>query len=60
MLPNGEQRAFLEDGDEVTLRARCERAGAVAIGFGICRATVLPARTGAGSSAPLPGAAISP
>ncbi len=33
-LPGGETRAFLEDGDEVILRARCERTGRVAIGFG--------------------------
>ena len=31
-----EQRTFLEDGDEVTLRAYCQRAGAVRIGFGEC------------------------
>ncbi|HEU4704178.1 MAG TPA: fumarylacetoacetase [Sphingomicrobium sp.] len=35
-LPGGETRAFLEDGDEVTLRAWCERDGAVRIGFGEC------------------------
>ena len=35
-LPTGEQRGFLEDGDEVVLRGRCERAGAVGIGFGEC------------------------
>ena len=39
----GEQRSFLEDGDEVILSGRCERAGFVSIGFGACRATVLPA-----------------
>jgi len=33
-LPGDETRAFLEDGDEVILRARCERPGRVAIGFG--------------------------
>jgi len=42
-LPNGEQRRFLEDGDSVELHGRCERAGYRAIGFGACRATVLPA-----------------
>ncbi len=42
-LPNGEQRTFLQDGDTVVLRARCERAGARAIGFGACAGTVLPA-----------------
>ena len=42
-LPNGEQRRFLEDGDEVILRAYCEREGARRIGFGECRGLVLPA-----------------
>jgi fumarylacetoacetase len=42
-LPNGETRKFLEDGDEVILRASCERQGAIRIGFGECRGTVLPA-----------------
>ena len=35
-LPTGESRTFLEDGDEVTLRAWCEGEGAVRIGFGEC------------------------
>jgi fumarylacetoacetase len=43
-LSNGESRAFLEDGDTVTLRGFCERVGAVRIGFGDCRGKVLPAR----------------
>ncbi|MND87938.1 Ureidoglycolate lyase [compost metagenome] len=43
-LPNGEQRTFLEDGDEVILRARCQRAGYPSIGFGECRGTLLAAR----------------
>jgi len=34
-LPSGENRSFLEDGDEVTLRAWCEGNG-VRIGFGEC------------------------
>jgi fumarylacetoacetase len=42
-LPNGETRRFLEDGDEVLLCARAEAPGAVTIGFGSCRAMVLPA-----------------
>ena len=42
-LPSGEQRRFLEDGDEVILTARAHRGGAVSIGFGACRGTVLPA-----------------
>lgn len=42
-LPNGETRTFLADGDEAVMRAWCEREGAARIGFGECRATVLPA-----------------
>ena len=42
-LPNGETRSFLEDGDEVILRAYCEREGAARIGFGECRGVVTPA-----------------
>ncbi|MHB0705158.1 fumarylacetoacetase [Roseomonas mucosa] len=44
VLPSGESRRFLEDGDEVTLRLRARRDGAAPIGFGECRATILPAR----------------
>ncbi len=40
-LPNGETRTFLEDGDTVRLRAHCERAGAVRIGFGEAVGTVI-------------------
>ncbi|MBS0315941.1 MAG: fumarylacetoacetase [Proteobacteria bacterium] len=43
-LPNGESRAFLEDGDTVIFRGWCEKPGAARIGFGECRGTVLPAR----------------
>jgi fumarylacetoacetase len=35
-LPGGETRSFLEDGDEVILRAWCEAEGAVRISFGEC------------------------
>jgi fumarylacetoacetase len=42
-LPNGETRTFLEDGDQVTLRARAHRDGAATIGFGDCNAIVQPA-----------------
>jgi len=42
-LPNGEQRKFLEDGDEVLIRARCEREGHTRIGFGECRGIILRA-----------------
>ena len=39
-LPTGEERRFLEDGDEVILRARTRRNGHASIGFGECRATI--------------------
>jgi fumarylacetoacetase len=42
-LPGGEERRFLEDGDEVILRGWCERDGYARIGFGECSGTVLPA-----------------
>jgi fumarylacetoacetase len=35
-LLTGETRSFLEDGDEIILRAWCEAEGAVRIGFGEC------------------------
>ena len=40
-LPNGERRAFLEDGDTLSLRGYCERAGAVRIGLGEVSGTVV-------------------
>ncbi|GAA5186175.1 fumarylacetoacetase [Ferrimonas gelatinilytica] len=43
-LDNGEERLFLEDGDTVVMRGFCEAPGAVRIGFGEVRGTVLPAR----------------
>ena len=43
VLPNGEQRCFLEDGDTVVLRAFCQAAGAAHIGFGKVAGTILPA-----------------
>ncbi|GAC1681462.1 MAG: hypothetical protein PVS2B2_20210 [Candidatus Acidiferrum sp.] len=36
VLPGGESRRFLEDGDEVILRGHCEREGFARIGFGEC------------------------
>ncbi|CAB3786026.1 hypothetical protein LMG28688_02187 [Paraburkholderia caffeinitolerans] len=41
VLANGEQRTFLEDGDTLILRGWCERPGAVRIGLGEVRGTVL-------------------
>lgn len=45
-LPDGEERRFLEDGDEVSLHASCSTAGFRRIGFGTCVGTVLPALGG--------------
>jgi len=42
-LPSGEQRRFIEDGDEIIFRGFCARDGFARIGFGECRAVVLPA-----------------
>jgi fumarylacetoacetase len=42
-LAGGEQRTFLEDGDHVSLRARCERPPFRRVGFGELAGTVLPA-----------------
>jgi len=41
-LTTGETRSFLEDGDELTLKAWCEGEGAVRIGFGECVGRVVP------------------
>jgi fumarylacetoacetase len=45
ILPHGDRRTFLEDGDEVILTGWCEGEDRVRIGFGTCRgvvATALP------------------
>ena len=42
-LPNGEERTFLEDGDNVIMTGWCEKAGAARIGFGLVEAKILPA-----------------
>lgn len=44
VLSSGEQRCFLEDGDEIFLRARCVRPGFASIGFGECRGKIIKAR----------------
>jgi fumarylacetoacetase len=44
-LPTAETRGFLEDGDEVILRARAHREGYASIGFGECRGTIVPPAT---------------
>jgi fumarylacetoacetase len=41
VLPGGETRRFLEDGDEVVMRAHCERDGFARIGFGECAGIVV-------------------
>ena len=42
-LPSGETRSFLDDGDEITLRAWCEGDGGPRIGFGECIGRVVTA-----------------
>jgi fumarylacetoacetase len=44
-LPTGEQRKFLEDGDEVIFHGFCESDGFRRIGLGTCRGTILAALT---------------
>ncbi|MFI5358388.1 MAG: fumarylacetoacetase, partial [Opitutales bacterium] len=42
VLPGGETRTFLQDGDEVIFRGHAGRAGFARIGFGECRGVVVP------------------
>ena len=42
-LPGGEKRGFIEDGDEIIFRGFCAKPGQTRIGFGDCRAVILPA-----------------
>jgi fumarylacetoacetase len=42
-LANGEQRKFLEDGDEIILRGFCDGNGFRRIGLGQCKGRILPA-----------------
>jgi fumarylacetoacetase len=44
VLPTGEERKFIADGDEVIMRAFCEREGFRRIGFGECRGIIVAAR----------------
>ena len=48
-LPEGETRRFLEEGDQITLRGRCEREGWIPVGFGECRGTIIPPPPGDGA-----------
>ena len=43
-LAPSESRPFLADGDTVTLRGWCQRAGAATIGLATCTGTVPPAQ----------------
>jgi fumarylacetoacetase len=43
LLPNGETRTALQDGDELILRGFCRREGFADVSFGECRGLVLPA-----------------
>lgn len=45
-LPSGEQRLFLEDGDEVIFTGHCNHPDYYQIGFGECRARVLAKAAG--------------
>jgi fumarylacetoacetase len=44
VLPTGETRRFLEDGDEVVLKAYAAREGWPRLGFGACGGIITPAR----------------
>lgn len=41
LLPTGEERCFLENGDEVILHGYSARQGFRRIGFGVCRGTIV-------------------
>ena len=43
-LPWGEERTFLQDNDEIIMRAHCAKPGYPMISLGECRGTVLPAK----------------
>jgi len=53
-LPNGEERKFLLDGDEVTLRGWCEGDG-YRIGFGECRGGIYATTPGPSTATALEG-----
>ena len=48
VLPSGEERVFLEDGDEVILRGYCESDGHARICLGECRGTVVARSSASG------------
>lgn len=39
-LPSGEERVFLQPGDEICIHGRCEREGFRSIGLGVCSGRV--------------------
>ena len=43
-LPNGESRTFIEDGDELILKGRCERPGHAGLGFGAASGRIVGGR----------------
>jgi fumarylacetoacetase len=43
-LPSGETRGFIEDGDEIIFRGFAQKKDYRRIGFGECRAVILPAK----------------
>jgi fumarylacetoacetase len=43
VLANGESRGFLQDGDEITFKGRCNRPGFASIGFGSCTGRIIAA-----------------
>ncbi len=43
-LPDGTERKFLQDGDEVIIRAGAEKDGAARVGFGECRGVITSAK----------------
>ena len=45
VLPTGEERRFIADGDEIIMKAYCEREGYRRIGFGECRGIIEPAHS---------------
>jgi fumarylacetoacetase len=45
VLPTGEERRFLHDGDEIILRAFLQREGAARIGLGECSGLIVASRT---------------
>ncbi|MGH9486302.1 MAG: fumarylacetoacetase [Terriglobales bacterium] len=42
-MPDGESRTFLQDGDDITLKAWCRTADGQRLGWGECRGTIEPA-----------------